>query len=65
MMICYQFHFAKEWLHFFFGALVIGLPCLSNRSLIISVEHYYDSTYERARNGIINQPLLLMSLLLD
>lgn len=29
------------------------------------LEHYYVSTYERARNGIINQPLLLMSLLLD
>lgn len=29
------------------------------------MEHYYASTYERARNGIINQPLLLMSLLLD
>lgn len=39
---------------------------LLNRSLIIiiSLEPYYVSTYERARNGIIKQPLL-MSLLLD
>lgn len=45
--------------------LLIDASPLLNRSLIISLEHYYVSTYERARNGIINQPLLLMSLLLD
>lgn len=46
------------------GPSSVTSPLLNRSLIIISLEPYYVSTYERARNGIIKQPLL-MSLLLD